>query len=272
MEIHYDVRPRRAQSVYIECPFDEGIKELAKAGYRVISAEENARLRIQEGKDALISREGNIVREGIIYMPGDFGYLTKCAPEIEDPIKATRCSRKNKELYPSKEQIERAIDSSVSVKFPYPEDSYHPKRIPVDRLAEEETTRFMFGDSAERYGEFLKEIGMKNICLNIPYGMWMDQLRKPYSEILFFGEVLDFNAFTPCFGAHLPKSIRGVPITHECGKDSGIDFYAEEDISELFQKAKIPLSPHKEDLIKRLSRGVFSRYDRSNKPEIDDRF
>ena len=44
------------ESAYEEAPFDEAKKELESQGYRIISLEENARLRMQEGKNAFISQ------------------------------------------------------------------------------------------------------------------------------------------------------------------------------------------------------------------------
>ena len=46
-----DVQPRGSASAYINAPFDQGMEALQKAGYPLISLEQNAQLRIQEGRD-----------------------------------------------------------------------------------------------------------------------------------------------------------------------------------------------------------------------------
>lgn len=50
--------------------FDEGKERLASNGYRIISLQENARLRMQESAGSYVSQNGNCVREGAIYVPG----------------------------------------------------------------------------------------------------------------------------------------------------------------------------------------------------------
>ena len=67
MIINYDVKPMQVDSAYVEAPFDKAKVELEGKGFRVISAAENAMLRIQEGKDAFISRNGNWTREGFLF-------------------------------------------------------------------------------------------------------------------------------------------------------------------------------------------------------------
>ena len=51
MTIVNDIKPRGTNSAYVnDKPFDEAKAELEKAGYHISSLEENAQLRIQEGK------------------------------------------------------------------------------------------------------------------------------------------------------------------------------------------------------------------------------
>jgi len=56
-------------SVVITAPFDEAKQQLESQGYRIISLEENARLRMLEGANADVSINGNWVMESI-YVPG----------------------------------------------------------------------------------------------------------------------------------------------------------------------------------------------------------
>nr|MBA4405063.1 hypothetical protein [Nanoarchaeum sp.] len=68
--INHDIKPTGIASAYVEAPFDIALEELEEAGYKPISLEQNARLRIQQGKGADVSRKGNWTREGFIYIPG----------------------------------------------------------------------------------------------------------------------------------------------------------------------------------------------------------
>ena len=53
----------KLESAYVEAPFDKALNALKKEKYNLISLEENAKLRMQEGKDAFISQNGNYTRE-----------------------------------------------------------------------------------------------------------------------------------------------------------------------------------------------------------------
>ena len=142
-------------SAYIDCPFDEGKEALESQGYKIISLEENARLRMQEGKNAYISQNGNWTREGVLYVPNKGIFLTKNSPIMANAIEATGCHREGKEFYLTNEQVDEALTNSVQFK-----DS---KSIPTNRFAEDERTAFAFGETAKVYGEFLKEAGIKEM-------------------------------------------------------------------------------------------------------------
>jgi len=50
MVIIQDIKPKPFDSVYVDAPFDQALKELSGKGYRLVSLRENARLRIQKAK------------------------------------------------------------------------------------------------------------------------------------------------------------------------------------------------------------------------------
>jgi hypothetical protein len=151
MTLNYDVKPRMANSVLAEnLPFGRAKAELEQAGYRVISAEEQAGLRIREGPESLVSKRGNWTREGFIWVPGENHlYFTKSSPIMSSPIEATQANREGNYFCPSKEQIEEGIANSIKI-------SYGQGAIPTDRF-EEEITNFAFGKFAEKYEDFLRE-------------------------------------------------------------------------------------------------------------------
>ncbi len=144
-------------SSYVVAPFDESKAKLESEGYRVISLEENARLRIQEGAKALVSRHGNWVREGFLYVPGKGKVLTKASPIMESPVEATQAHRILNDFYITDEQVEKGLADSI--KF---EDSF---LIPTERFGEDKFTVYFFGNSAKAYGEFLKGAGIKEMAV-----------------------------------------------------------------------------------------------------------
>jgi len=152
--INVDIKPRGIASAYVEVPFDEGKEALEKQGYRIISLQENAKLRMQEGKDAYVSRNGNWTREGVLYIPKKGIFLTKKSPIMENAKEATDCHRDNKEFYLNKEQVEKALADSVKLLG---------NTIPTSRFGENKIANYAFGDSAKDYGLFLKEAGIEEM-------------------------------------------------------------------------------------------------------------
>jgi len=168
----------KVESAYVEAPFDKAKKELESNKYRIISLSENAKLRMQEGKDAFISQNGNYTREGVIYLPSNKIYLTKSSPIMENAEEATECHRKGNEFYLNDKQVSNAIKKGTAVKFPQ-NDNYS---IPTDKFGEDIITDFAFGKIAKDYGKFLKEEAKIN---EMP--VWLSNCEnKPFARQLWF--------------------------------------------------------------------------------------
>lgn len=153
-----DVKPRGIASAYVEAPFDEGKEALEKQGYRIISLQENAKLRMQEGKDAYVSQNGNWTREGVLYIPKKGIFLAKNSPIMENAKEATDCHRNGKEFYLNKKQVEKALIDSIKLS---------DKPIPASRFGENKITNYAFGDSAKDYGLFLKDAGIGEMPVHL---------------------------------------------------------------------------------------------------------
>lgn len=145
-----DIKLEGVASAHVTASFDKGKEALEKGEYKIISLEEYAKLRIQEGKDAFISRGGGLVREGVLYVPKKGIFLTKKSPIIDYAEEATNCHRKGKDFYLTDNQVEKALSDSVKLT---------KKEIPTNRFNDEEITVYVFGNIAKQYGEFIIEAG-----------------------------------------------------------------------------------------------------------------
>jgi hypothetical protein len=151
-----DIQPRGIASAYVVAPFDEGKKLLESNGYHIISAEENAKLRIQEGANADVSRNGNWVKEGFLYVPKKGKFLTKNSPIMDNSVEATQAHRKGNEFYLTDAQVESGLANSVKLQN-------KDFSIPTNRFGDDEVTAFAFGNFAKPYGNFLREVGVKEM-------------------------------------------------------------------------------------------------------------
>ena len=157
MTIVQDVKPTGTDSAYVERPFDEAKAELEANGYNIVSLEQFAKLRIAQGKDSHVANYGSYVKEGFLYVPQKGIFLVRDSPMLANAKKATDCHRKGEEFYLTQEQVKESLINSVQFK--------DASSIPTNRFAEDERTAFAFGETAGKYGEFLKNAGIKQMSV-----------------------------------------------------------------------------------------------------------
>ena len=197
MKIIQDIQPRGMYSAYVDASFDKAKQALEKDGYSIISLEQNARLRMQEGK----SRNGNWTREAFLYNPEtNLWYLTKKSPIMDFPVEATNAHRKGREYFLTNEQVQRALEDSVEVK---------DREIPTDRFGEDPLAVYAFGDSAQDYGLFLKDVNKDVNIKEMP--IWLpDSREKPFARQLWFRYLDDWSVLDGDYMGLLSGRMRGV--------------------------------------------------------------
>ena len=198
-KVRVDIRITGIESAVVYAPFNEALEALTGEGYDVISLAQNAQLRIQQGKDSYISRNGNWTREGVLYVPQKGIFLTKNSPIMVNAKQATACHRKGKEFYLNDEQAEQALQDSVKLSG---------ESIPTNRFSENEITNYAFGEIAEKYGNFLREAGIKEMPV-----WFANTQNKPFARQMVFGD-LDRSSGLGSYGTgldlHLGYRLRGV--------------------------------------------------------------
>ena len=169
---------RKIQATYLEKPFDKALSELKENGYRIITAKENVELRMETGKDSFISKNGNYVQEGVIYVPKKGIFLTKHPPILKNPKESTEANRNGNEFYITNEQTERALESSVKV-------PYSQTNISFDEFGDDEITNFLFGKKAKDYGLFLKDAGINEMPLYFQNKDYIDGEGRSFANQLW---------------------------------------------------------------------------------------
>ena len=172
MKITRDINPTGMASAYIQAPFDKAKQALESEGYKIISLERNAQLRIQQGKDSYISRNGNWVKEGFLILPNDKFYLTKLSPIMENPKEATKAHKNGQEFYLNDNQIQESLEDSVKIT---------DRKIPTKRFGENQLTVYTFGEQAEDYGLFLQDANIEEMPIWLP-----NSEDKAFSRPLWF--------------------------------------------------------------------------------------
>lgn len=184
-------RSRKIISDIYEAPFDKAKKAIELRGYEIISLEDNARLRIQEGKDSSASQDGNRTREGVIYVPNEGVFLTKNSPIMDNAEEATACHRNLEEFYLNDEQVEKSLMDAINIST---------KRIPANRLKDDEITVYVFGDVAEQYGMFLEETGIMEVSgrkeIAIDALQFVELQDRPFARQVYFAPIPNRSAIS----------------------------------------------------------------------------
>ena len=215
-----DIKLRETASAYVIAPFDEGKEILENKGYKIISLEENARLRMQEGTNEDISICGNWVREGVLYIPKKGKFLAKISPIITNAKQATTCHRDRKEFYLTSEQVEQFLADSIELS---------KKSIPTDRFAEDKIAVYFFEDIAEEYGQFLKEAGINEMSI------WTDNLQdKPFIRQAWFDGFRNESKLGGYMGLNGNGRVRGI-----CKGAKNFETYTIAQIKEALKNANL---------------------------------
>ena len=166
-------------SAYLVASFDDGLEVLQGNDYRLISLQENARLRKQEGYQACISQNGNWVSEDAIYVTNKGKFLTKVSHIARNAREATQAHRNGENFYLNENQVEECLADCVELTR---------KSVPTNRFGGNGITRYAFGEYAEDYGKFLKEFGIKEMPI------WFTDIQdKPFARKVWFGRLGDIN-------------------------------------------------------------------------------
>ena len=211
MGITVDIRPTGVESAIVYAPFDEALAELQKHGHKLISLPQNALLRIQHGKDAYISQNGNWTREGILYTPGEGNKLVRVSPIFESAKKAVQAHRNGEEFYPTRKQIEQSLEDSID----FPEEEIG---IPTNRFGSEALTVYAFGGEIEAraYGKFLRESGIKEMPVYAVGKDYVNKQSQPFARQLWFWHLDAKSGLSGC-GRNLDGNcrVRGVKVSTE---------------------------------------------------------
>ena len=198
MENDLEIDTRTANVMSGVCNLYYRDKELRKKGYKIISIAEQAKLRIESGRNAPISRYSNFVSEIVICNPpwtrqhfgkyygpshskcGSLPILVKNPPNLNRLMEALEdCGRYSSRgggegqynidwavsLRKKVSEILEKIVENDSMKVPFGDINIHTNRFDKEPL-----TLFMFGGEkqAREYGDFLADAGIAemNVCLH----------------------------------------------------------------------------------------------------------
>lgn len=221
----------RVSSVYVELresyeyqPYGTFYKILVERGYKPISLEEVAILRILGGANIygditedrfpVISDRDCTTKEAFVYVPGKGLFLTRNSPFITAPEEVVKMSIDYdvKEHYLTDEQVEEALADAVKISD---NQGRRISAIPTRRFAESEIANWVFGGAAEDYGHFLDHCRIKSIPI---HWRMAENEEKPFARqavlrdlwVPLMGEREGYSALSGT--QHVPRYVRGIKV------------------------------------------------------------
>ena len=207
-ELTIDIKPSGIESGIVYAPFDKGLAVLQENGLELISLLQNAQLRMQQGKDSYVSKNGNWTREGVIYIPNSTPKLVRNSPILQSAKGATDAHRNDKEFYIAQEQLEQSLTDSID----FPEENIE---IPTKRFGSEALTVYAFGGEkqAQAYGKFLKDAGISKMPVLVVDKNYVNEQTRPFArQAGFWGLGYGSFLFGDVRGLYGGGGVRGVRL------------------------------------------------------------
>ncbi len=181
--------------VLVQGLFDAGLAELATEDVNLWSAEKLAELRRLLGPQHQVSTRWSWLAENFNYLPDSEADILiasrNCNPLLQNPAEATSTHRKNEEYFLPAEIVnalreraqldpDQARQSGVLRLL----RSEVMAEIPIIALKDYKVTRFLFGEQAKPYGEFLQVNGITNVPFYVADKDYVQKQDKAFGRAL----------------------------------------------------------------------------------------
>jgi hypothetical protein len=204
--------------------FEELVPQFSLRGFKLISLEENAWLRISRGKYSPECWTGNFLREGFMYIPGRGAYLIRHSP-INDNLKTSRMANSlGSEYHVTLKESERHLKNAVQI-------PYDLKEIKVSDFETNSITQFAFGSAVSEYANFLKDANVDKLPIwLLPEGL-VDGQSQPFIRQAILRCMDNWSGLIGSHAdLHLPYGVRFSSSKYKGKVDDHSEVYSVEEI------------------------------------------
>jgi len=195
MELIRDFVRLGVESAYIDASYKSAKPQMEKEDYQIISIPQNVDLRLLAGRDSSVSRKGNWVREGILFVPGKQTRFVRNSPLFGRSLDGLE---ESKEYYLSDKEVESALENSIE----YPSES---RKVPTNRFGEDDFAVYAIGDGdsnrASQYGFLLLDAEVEEISFLSMNREFMRECEqsdsRPFIRQIYFEGLSEFLAEEP---------------------------------------------------------------------------
>jgi len=218
-------------------PFDKLQKLLKSKKIKAdeATAQQVGQARIAAGKDNSVSRYGSWVAEDFIYAQNGKIYITskEYSPILKHAEDATKAHRSGNEYFVPKKELDEIIKAAeedlskpAAERRVYVLEQTESYEIPVSKFAEDGLAQFLFKGDAQKYAEFLKDAGIKNVPVYLAGKEYQKQQKKPFARALWLRILSGRSGLDgDCWDLGCSNRLRGVRKASEASAAQKISEY-----------------------------------------------
>ena|SRR3989344_4851569 len=167
-------------------PFDQDLAALQRENAALTTARQVALVRIIAGPKSSISQYGSWVAENIVYFPNGQIFITpaKYSPILKRAFEATAAYRNGEEFYISEEEA-ASLEKLAKSGEVYTLKQNENYQIPIKEFAKDGLARFVFGDTAADYANFLQEAGVNEVPVWLANPKQVKEQKAPFARALW---------------------------------------------------------------------------------------
>jgi hypothetical protein len=173
-KITHDLYRREGLTLVRNSNPGQSYRSLIRKKADMLSLEDLATLRILNGAESEVCKNGTFVREGLLYLP-NANYLVRDSSE-------TIISHESKNFLITEEEIELYFDSYMRI---------DTSSIALENSSNNPLLRFMFGTITEEYISFLLKNSINNLGLRFAEKISKPSLLPIYVETLRKNSIID---------------------------------------------------------------------------------
>ena|SRR3989344_1657768 len=174
------------EMLVVRAPFDQDLAALQRKKATLATAQQVAQARIVAGPEHNVSQHGSWVAENFVYFPNGEVVVTSAehSPILKYAFEATAAHRSGEEFYISEEEA-ASLEKLAKSGEVYTLKQNENYQIPIKEFAKDGLARFVFGDTAADYANFLQEAGVNEVPVWLANPKQVKEQKAPFARALW---------------------------------------------------------------------------------------
>ncbi|MEK6925537.1 MAG: hypothetical protein AABW71_04865 [Nanoarchaeota archaeon] len=256
MAANIDVKPSVESAVTSGVNFRQSLAELKKICHKVINLEQNAQLRIQQGKESDVSKIGNYVRQGSVHYQGETGIIVAESPYLTNATMLREAIKENSEgryfSTPNRKLYDKFFKQVQEDASKHPRERravFMPSegRFTISQTQNPEVFEFLLGEFGQDYLNFvgqnsldlfpISQETLKSYSGTVPIQLWFGRLGVYGSDLVGDGYGLN-NKDGMVRGVRQLVSTEGANAS-QISRQAGSELYTPAQITEALEEMKL---------------------------------